>query len=258
MKRICIYAHYDSRGTIKGYVRHCLSNIRNEFDELVFVTSSTLGPFEKSKIAGLCTAILEVENIGFDFYSWKKGIETVRERLNTFDALVLLNSSVLGPVSPLGNVFAKMEASRCDFWGMTECFLVRHHLQSYFLCCNGRMCSSRAFREYWSALEPLAVKEKVISEYETAFTRHFARRGFKKGVAFPVGMFIPLWKRILDKNLAKRNTTLVFAPELLEAGMPFVKIQLLASNPFGADLPRLRALLEQRYPAEYLAEACTK
>jgi lipopolysaccharide biosynthesis protein len=55
MKRICIYAHYDSHGIIKDYVRYCLANIQKEFQENIFVSSSALVETEKVKIKNLCT-----------------------------------------------------------------------------------------------------------------------------------------------------------------------------------------------------------
>ena len=40
MKRIAIYAHYDARGEVKRYVLHTLRHLREECDEVHFVSTA--------------------------------------------------------------------------------------------------------------------------------------------------------------------------------------------------------------------------
>lgn len=254
MTTICIYAHFDAQGVIKGYVRNCIANIRKEFDELIFVSSAGLASSEKDTIKDHCTTIIDAENIGYDFYCWKKGIDSLGERLNTIRSLVLLNSSVIGPVYPLGKCLSTMARKKVDFWGMTQCNSGRPHLQSYFLCFSGALCASDDFKQYWTDMAPISSRDEVINSYELNLTRYFTRRGFKKGVAFPIGLFIPAYRRIFSKNNLRTNCTLTYPASLLDAGMPFVKITLLKHNPFHVDLSGVYSRLKRIYPWEYITE----
>ena len=158
------------------------------------------------------------------------------------DELILLNSSVIGPIFPLDEAFNRMAPSSCDFWGMTESFESNYHLQSYFLCFRKKMIYSELFKRYWTDMAPLAGRQEVINRYELKLTGYFREHGFESGSLIK-SMDIRL---LCLKNLSlifkkKKNPTLYYADQLLQLRMPFVKIQLLRDNPFNLQLDKIYA-----------------
>lgn len=244
MKRLLIYAHYDKDGVVRRYVESGLAAMRNDVSAIVFVTTAKLAGAEKEKIRPLAERWMEVDNIGYDFFSWRTGILSVEGELGNYDELVLVNSSVIGPVFPLANVFGKMWRSAADFWGMTESLEITPHLQSYFLVFRKRLVGDPAFIDYWRNLLPLPDRQDVINEYELKLTAYFTERGFK------ADRFIQS-SDIRRANLRywfsgfrpELNPTLMYPLELLKLKMPFVKIQLLRDNPHHVDLAGLRRRL---------------
>jgi len=237
IKRNFIYAHYDATGLIPEYVLFCLGNIRPLSARTIFVTTAALQSKEKEKLDSVVDDVIEIENIGYDFYSWKTGFMSFMEKSEEIDELILLNSSILGPIFPLSEAFNKMERSSCDFWGMTESFEENYHLQSYFLCFRKKMIYSELFKRYWIDMAPLADRQEVINRYELKLTRYFREHGFKSGSLIK-SMDIRL---LCLKNLSlifkkKKNPTLYYPDQLLQLRMPFAKIQLLRDNPFNLQL----------------------
>jgi len=236
MKRVFIYAHYDVNGSIQEYVLYCLKQLRPLASKIVFVTTAALQVSEKAKLKSVADEILEIENKGYDFYSWKTGILSQQRQNGELDELILLNSSVIGPLFPLEEAFAKMDQSSCDLWGMTESFEFCHHVQSYFLCFKRNVLKSPAFEKYWQDLKPFPERQEVINRYELPLAMHFKKQGFR------VGSYIKGWKirllflKKLRLNFKRNaNPTIFYPVQLLQLRMPFVKIQVLRDNPFELD-----------------------
>ena len=249
MKRILVYAHYDKDGVVRRYVESALGALKTEVARVVFVTTAKLPPPEKAKLRGLADRLIEIDNVGYDFFSWRTGILSLADEWADCDELVLMNSSVVGPIFPLANVFDKMRRSDADFWGMTESLEITPHLQSYFLVFRKRLLGDPAFIGYWRELRPLANRQDVIDQYELKLTRHFAARGFKPDSFVKMADLrrcnVRHW---LGGFRPDGNPTLLYPEELLKLKMPFVKIQLLRDNPHRIDLAGLR----RRVPAERL------
>lgn len=249
MNRIFIYAHYDADGVIRDYVVKMLNSLKELSFKVIFVTTSTLQTMEKQKVANLVETVIEIENIGYDFFSWKTGISSVIDNLHNTDELVLINSSIIGPLFPLKKSFEKMADSSADFWGMTESYETNYHLQSYFIVFRKKIINSTIFKDFWLTLEPLADRQKVINSYELKLTDYFTSHGFKSDSCVKIRDIkrsnLKYW---ILKFRPRRNPTLFYPFELLKLQMPFVKIQLLRDNPYQINLTMLKkqsALLNQ-------------
>ncbi len=152
MKRLAIYAHYDHQGEVKPYVVHYLKALSEHCAMIVFVSTATLSAEELAKVEPHCEAASTKANAGFDFGMWKQVIE--QSDLAECDELVLTNSSVFGPLSPLGEMFEKMKTVSCDFWGVTDNYELDWHLQSYFLVFRREVFASEAFAAFWRTVLP--------------------------------------------------------------------------------------------------------
>ena len=249
MNRLLIYAHYDQDGVVRRYVESGLAAMRPAVSEIVFVTTAKLAGFEKDKLRPLADRWMEIDNIGYDFFSWRTGIVSAADHLADYDELVLMNSSVVGPVFPPAGVFGNMRRSAADFWGMTESLEITPHLQSYFLVFRKRLLGDPAFLDYWRGLRPLANRQDVIDQYELKLTRHFAERGFRPDSYVKMAdIRRNNFKYWFGGFRPRCNPTMLYPLELLKLKMPFVKIQMLRDNPHRIDLAGLR----RRLPPEWL------
>lgn len=240
-RRLVVFAHYDAQGEVKRYVQHNLRALRAECARLVFVSTAALQPTDLARIGGLCDEIVLRDNVGFDFTMWRQVLD--RTDLAAWDELVLANSSVFGPVFPLGPVFERMATRPCDAWGMTENDDFAWHLQSYFLVFRSAVLRSPIFRQFWDSVLPYRDKEQVIRSYEIGLSRLLLDHGFRLEAFAPREGERAGWPFSLGGRGRRVNPTCGLPVPLLRAGMPFVKAELLRDNPFDVELePVIREL----------------
>lgn len=241
MKRLICYAHFDGKGQVRPFVLHALQMIRPCCTDLVFVSNSPLTDQDQALLASSATHVIVNNNTGYDFYMWKLGLESVD--LSLYDEVILMNSSVFGPLFAMEPVFSAMAAVACDFWGITECFQMQPHIQSYFLVFRKAMVRSEAFRLFWNSILPCTNKLQVIQSYEVGLTQWFVESGFRAGVYCSFEQ-IGLLCRNAGKRLRKKdNTSVKFALELLQAGSPFLKRDAVRNRK--VDLKRIDQYLEE-------------
>jgi lipopolysaccharide biosynthesis protein len=233
MNRVALFAHFDAENEVKPYVTFYIERLRRECSRIVFVSTASLSQAQKEKLYPYAADVFLKDNVGWDFGMWQHALERVD--LGDCDELVLANTSVFGPIFPLGPIFDRMGKDRCDFWGMTDNFECRWHLQSYFLVLKRRVLGSEAFRTFFRNLLPYRSKGQVVLSYEVGFTAYLAENGFAPGAFAATDSWAP-WVLRRRMDLERRwNPTLFYPEKLLSLGMPFVKASLLRDNL--ADLP---------------------
>ncbi len=221
MKRLICYAHFDANGIVRPFVLHALQVIQPLCVDLIFISNSPLTDQDRAQLSKSCSTIIVNNNTGYDFYMWKLGLESVE--LSLYDEVVLMNSSVFGPLFDMDAAFVQMSQLSCDFWGITECFQIQPHIQTYFLVFNQKVIRSEAFQSFWHGVLPYKNKMQVIQSYEVGLTQWLVESGFQAGVLCPfdrIGEFCTAAGKRLRR---KDNASVKFAVELLEAGSPFLK-----------------------------------
>jgi rhamnosyltransferase len=234
VKRLGIYAHYDDSGAIKPFVSHSLHALRECCSRLILVSTSAIELEDRGWLNNVCDQVLLRENEGFDFASWSHILS--REDLASWDEILLMNSSVIGPIHPLPPIMEGMASSPCDFWGMTVSYEITPHLQSYFFVFKRQTVSSPFFRTFWLGVLPFLEKAQVIRSYELGLTQYLAQCGLRPGAVVSPDL---MPDRIRD-IYRTRNPTLYWPLELLDRGMPFVKREVFRANPGGVALPSLQ------------------
>jgi lipopolysaccharide biosynthesis protein len=229
MKRLALFAHYDANDEIKRYVVHLLGALQGICDEVVFISTAALSGHELGKVRHLARRTLLVDNKGFDFGMWQQGLGEVD--LTSLDELILCNSSVFGPITPLSVCFKSMRAVACDFWSMTDNVELAPHLQSYFLVFRRSVLRSGYLEPFFSSVLPYRNKDQVIRSYEVGLTTFLVEHGFVPAALVPLATLGTKGGQPPKAN--RRNPTCYHAARLLELGMPFVKLELLRDNPGG-------------------------
>jgi lipopolysaccharide biosynthesis protein len=244
MKRVAIFAHYDAQGEVKPYILQYLRDLRETCAQIIFVSTGDLPESQLEQARAFCSSATRRANAGFDFGMWRQALEGLD--LAGIDELVLTNSSVFGPIYPLTPILEKMAQAECDFWGMTDSFEIDWHLQSYFLVFKKRALASPALTEFFGAVLPYASKDQVIRSYELGLTQFLSERGLRPAAFVPMGSWVAS-ARGKAKLCARRQNATVFYPiQLIRAGMPFVKVQLLRDNPVDVPLAPVLSAMRAR------------
>lgn len=246
MKRIAIFAHYDAAGEVKPYILTYLKALRAHCDAIAFVSTATLPEQQLAKVRAFCATATLRENVGLDFCMWQAALGSLD--LSDADELLLANSSVFGPVFPLGPIFEQMSRRECDFWGMTDSYEIAWHLQSYFLLFKRAAFTSERFKTFFRGVLPYRDKDQVIRSYELGLTRFLEEGGLVPAAFVPMAAWVKSESGKRRLRARRRNATAFYPMELLHAGMPLVKVQLLRDNPGKVRLkPVLRTMGELGY-----------
>ncbi len=176
INRVCVFAHYDKDNTVDEYVYYYLNELLTIVQKLVFVTVSDIPKKDVERLEELNIEVIKRENIGYDFYSYKVGIEQLD--LNLYDELIVCNDSVFGPLFPMKKIFDKMNTEECDFWGITDSRLIAYHLQSYFLVFRKSILQSLTFSQFWKELKILEDKNEIIKRYEIGLSSTLIKNKF--------------------------------------------------------------------------------
>lgn len=255
--RLCIFAHYDPRGRVAPYIRHHVAALAGLADTLLFVSNSPVDAEAARALAPHCAEIVQRPNAGYDFAAWREGLSRVP--YTHYDEVLLVNSSLVGPLFDLAPVFREMAGRPADFWGLYRSLEGGPHLQSFFLCFKRPVVTSAAFKAYWEALPDLDTKSEVIQRCEVRLLADFQAHGFT-GAAYVPPLRFPLARRFrLERkprrliglkvlDLARANHTLRFPAELVEAGFPYFKASLLSEGGAARDaIDRIRRNPKVRY-----------
>jgi lipopolysaccharide biosynthesis protein len=229
MKRIAVYAHYDESGEVKPYVVLVLRELAATCEQVLFVSTATLPDGELDKLRGLVSTVKLKENIGLDFGMWQSALPGLD--LSEADELLLLNSSIIGPVFPLAPILEEMARAPFDAWGMTESHSIKWHLQSYFLCFKKSVLVSGHLQRFFRSVLPYKDKQAIILSYELGLTAYLVDQGFRVGSVGALAR-MRVSKSVRDRLVNRRRDPTLFHPDILLAnGMPFVKVSLFRDNP---------------------------
>lgn len=193
MKRLAIYFFYDSQGIVDDYVPYFLQDLKKNVSKLHVVCNGGVSDLGFAKLIKFADEITVRENTGYDAWAYKTVMESYGyEYLRTFDELILLNFTIMGPLVPLREMFSDMANRELDFWGITEYVEINpdpyglskfgylpKHIQSHFIAIRNSLLISQEFRNYWENLPKISSYQESICFHETVFTKNFADLGFK-------------------------------------------------------------------------------
>lgn len=238
---LCVFVHFDRDNTIDDYVLHYLESLYAMGMEIIFCTTAEKVPeSEIEKLRPLCRSIIVRRNVGYDFASYRTGLQEAGD-LSRYDSVILANDSVYGPLCDLKDVFAAMADTDTDFWGITDSLEYTHHLQSYFLVFNKAVATSDAFSKFWQTFPNFSRKSSVITHGELQFSKLLMDNGFKMRALCESNRMRSENREFFD---ARQSPYLLFGTVhfnhsyhdwrlLIERyGCPFIKVILLRENPY--------------------------
>ncbi len=262
--KVVLFMHYESRGQVRpmllDYIKEFIANGRS----VVFITNAgRLSEQAAARLREICAAIIIRRNHGYDFGAWRDALEHLNLPREDTEEIILANDSIFGPLQPLQGMLQKLTYQNADIWGLTESWQTRYHLQSFFLAFGPAALRSEAFRKFWRKVRPVPSKAYIVKTYEVGITQAMLKGGLRCAAVWSYESLISQCKeelvedimalaaarlertdpvlvtrrahalRIRD-SMARRvamNPTSDLWRQLLLAGFPFIKRELLRDNP---------------------------
>ena len=250
-----VFAHHDSAGLLRQNTRQLLERLSKEGHVVLVSTNLTT---EEANSAPANINIITRENVGYDFYSYKIGLESLKNP-EKYTHVCILNSSFISfdPDQLVAKFLSRLDAS-IDALGLTFSREISPHLQSFFIAFSRHLFLSNPFSDWWQAIEPISDRQTVILKYELGLSSFLLANGFSLGSAYEptpmskcralchairIGMhqpeFLPFSKVMIDLNQADHLNPTHFAWEELLDQFAIVKRELVEKNPHRFDLSHL-------------------
>jgi lipopolysaccharide biosynthesis protein len=234
---LAVLAHWDPAGEFAEASTVMLDGLRAAGMDVVVVSTSAAHDQLVARLHERALAVVTRQNVGFDFLSWRRGLEVARREGLRADRVVLTNSSMYGPVVPLAPTMERLWALPSDVLGMTESCEFGAHLQSWFLGFKGPVTRSARFISYWERIRPATNKWGTILAHEMRWARDLADDGRPASVLVPA-----------SRTSRSRNPLTFTWQAVLEAGVPFLKRSLFLANPDRIDLRGWREVVGRHAP----------
>lgn len=263
-RRVVLFVHFDRAGDVRPYVLHFVRSLHAAGLSVVFVSNSgRLRPDALESVRPLCDAVLIRRNVGYDFGAWREALGVLGLPRTDTEAVFLVNDSLYGPLAPLGPVLERIDFAAADVWGLTESWQTRYHLQSYFLAVSARAMAHPAWAAFWRDVRPAPSKHWIVRRYEVGFTQAMLWAGLSCRALWPYGaLATDIDPALLHEEKGEQGSVLVdpvdtmrkhhtrhvrtasalrmplnptsdLWRQLLRAGFPFLKRELLRDNPSG-------------------------
>jgi Rhamnan synthesis protein F len=212
---MALFVTYAPAGHIKPHVPPYLAALaRERVSTTLIVNADHPAAVPHADVIDLVDGLYLRQNQGFDFAAWShvaRGIDFSRTR-----SLYLINDSVVGPLNAerFSEVMDRIRASSAHLVGLTESLQIERHFQSYFLVAKAEGVA--ALVSFLLGVKAYRDKHAVIISYEVPLLRHFLRTGLRGEALLPPSM--------------RGNASIEEWRELLERGLPFVKVSALRSE----------------------------
>ncbi len=258
-KNYLIFVHYHSDGLIRKDILKFLKKGNSYFKKIIFI-STNLKINETRKLPK-SIKIITRKNIGYDFYSYKCGLEHYLKKIkrNLFNEnLFFLNSSVLFvEKDKLLNAIKKLKIADNEFWGLTKSYELAEHIQSYFFCFSSEILGKKNILNWWKKIKPFKKRQTIINKYELGLSKLMLQNNielhaiFKKNIdIYPkniVQKFRARYKEIIykQKKIYKRNPTNYFWKDFYNQ-FGLIKIELLKNNPKNIDIKDLIKIIKKK------------
>ena len=219
--KVCLFSSYSDRNVVYLYIQFYLRQLRPHFDRILLITNEReLDLKTQQFLNDTGIELLLVENEGYDFGMWYKGLKQIN--VAECKQIAFVNDSCI-LFKDISSTIEQLNGTGFEFSGITSSREFKLHVQSYFTLAKGKRVL-KAIRNYYeshgittvSAGENL--KSKVIAIYEIGLSQHLIKKGFKVGSLYKA------------KRFGKKNRVLYDAVGLIEKGYPFVKKSLFLNS----------------------------
>ena len=217
---ILLLAHFSHNNRIRNDLLLLLDEYQR-FADVIVVSSASGLRWNRGTLHRLrqrCAAIVIRRNNGYDFGSWKAGLNLHWHDIEKAAFLVLTNDSFWGPITPLDTLFERLRSSSADVIGLTDDLMYEPHLSSAFIAYKPKALQCQAFGGFWETLQIWPRKRDLIKQCEVGLPVKLRAAGLTLESLYTHnanGNVLHYdWKRLIEQR-----------------GFPFLKVSLLRDNP---------------------------
>lgn len=268
-RRACLFAGFDAQGRVDDALLHYLREL-SRFADVYCLFDNYLPTSELNKVRSITADAWAIRHGAYDFGSYSMLARDLVGwgRLAAYDEVLLVNDSAY-LLRPLDDVFSRMNAEACDWWGLQatkgtpgsrdassqftqpipldtvrrdllvtfeEDEAYDFHLGSYFLALRRPVLDDAVFRRLLDSVSPQRSKRAIIQKYEIGLTHLLVGRGYRFSTYVPeLYPFHPIY------------TESAFT--LIERGFPLLKRHFLYQNLYDVPgLARWKARISELVP----------
>lgn len=176
--RVALYVTFSSSGKFHDFQKAQVNELRSAGYYVVGIHAAvdTPGDWLSSR---LCDVDIFKKNVGYDFGSWCVGIQWLDQFAGDYQArlhnLILMNDSCIGTLSR--RKIEEISRSLGDVAGITDNLQRGHHLQSYFISCQGNYLTNGEFSNLLRDYIFPSDKQEAIDCGELRLSQHLANSG---------------------------------------------------------------------------------
>ena len=208
VKTAFIVAHFHPKGKVADNTQALLDEMKKISKDIIFV-STNMDQNEEILVRNKAKLIKRA-NIGYDFWSYKIGIEALGD-LREYDRIIICNTSFVCLDPNLLLQKFTQELSEYSLIGVTKSNEKKEHLQSYFISFEGKeFINSKDFEYWWLSMEPLNERIENIDSYEVGMTQYFLQKNYKiKSICeMRPEQLIIMFARALNRGVIKIESNL--------------------------------------------------
>lgn len=226
--RLCIFVVLARGGRLLPHsIDHARAWHDAGYDVVITVVVDSLDQSIDTTPVDFADGLLLRVNRGYDFGAWAATIRLIGRTLAESSILAIANDSVVGPSSSFGAMLYRVAGSGADLVGLVESKERAPHFQSFVLFFKQNALRSRVFRRFWNGVRS-GEREYVVNNYEVTMRSRFEAAGLRTEPLHAAG------------DLLWFNPTINGWRALLDAGFPYLKVQLLRDNPHHSPLKNWR------------------
>jgi rhamnosyltransferase len=248
-EHFCVYAGYHKQSRIRPDVFEQIKSLSSKYSIIYVVSADESIKADPlySELSELTSRIIIRSNIGYDFGSWKMGINLLGEKTKNIKSLLLMNDSLYGPIFSMDKLILDTLNSPYDITSMTASSQFRYHGQSYYVSYSNKVINSEVFKKFWDDyinknIYSYEQKIKMVIEHEVDFYQKLLEMNFSNTVLFDIkstlNPSIYSWDELIDLGMPFIKNTLIFNPKekFTETKINFSKINYyLKKNPLLLD-----------------------
>jgi lipopolysaccharide biosynthesis protein len=260
-----VVAHFDLHNKLDPTFRVLIKCLKMTCAKVVLVTTSNLEPSEIPQ--GITT--IERPNFGYDFYSYRVGIDEV-ERQGGCDYLLLVNSSFFVLNSEKLNATILNTLTRLNDFSvvsLTASNQIAWHFQSYLIGLRGEVLAAPWFKNWREGIAPTDNKMDAILAYELGLSRAVIESGVATSTVFeptPLEKSTALaswreWQQAASGSILNDDYNAThFNARAIADRHGIVKIELLRNNPHALNIDWVKTMTSSasfRSITEYIARS---
>ncbi len=238
-KPILFFAQYEQN--INHEIRADIIQLLKEYRKYcnIVVIASTPSFIHKKRTLKSLQRVSDIliirENEGYDFGGWMTGLSFCRTDVIRSQEIILTNDSFWGPITPLKELFERINGSSADMIALTDDLMYYPHLTSPFTVYRKNVIDSQIFSEIWDNIQVWEQKRDIVKQYEVGISVKLKSVGFKLKSLYSHhangNLFHTEWRQLIE-----------------DQRFPFIKVSLLRDNPSNQNIDCWEEIIKIRNP----------